>query len=109
MMPCAIRAGSTRTASTGSPESRAASAVLSTIRRLEAVHTNTCVRNPAGRPWYVRSSPINAPASAAANKCTKAGSDGNANVVTIKVYTESPGVVAVGEILYSPTEQRRCS
>src|SRR5581483_7276745 len=71
IMPCAMRAGSMRMASSGTPESSAASRVLSSMSRLEAVHTSTCVRKPAGRPLYVRSRPINAPARTAPQRCPR--------------------------------------
>src|SRR6478735_7228418 len=40
------------------------------MSRLEARHTSTCVRSPAGRPWNERSYPMKVPAASAASSRT---------------------------------------
>src|SRR5213594_336600 len=37
----------------------------------DATQTSACVRNPAGRPWKVRSNPMNAPTTTAASTLTR--------------------------------------
>src|SRR5512142_228719 len=64
MMPWAMRVGSIRMASLAL--NQALWNRLTSMNMLDAMHTSACVRNPAARPWKLRSVPMTAPAAMAA-------------------------------------------
>ena len=66
MMPCAMRVGSMITRAAESRGNQCCSYTVTSISRLEATHTSAWVRNPAGRPRWLRSRPISPPAASAA-------------------------------------------
>ena len=71
MMPWAIRVGSVLIASRGTTTIHWVWYTVTSISRHEARQTKAWVRNPAGRPCRVRSSPIVAPAASAASTLTR--------------------------------------